>query len=126
MSAESSTFDEMFDGSGQDRPAYDEYCRWFDEQPGDWMRRKAREADDAFRRTGITFNVYGEDQAEERRDPLRHWCRASSPRTRMAQASRAGSNSEVRALNSFSVMILLSPAGNRARGPVAQTAAANQ
>lgn len=70
MSAGGSNFDEMFDGSGQTRPAYGEYGRWFDEQPAEFLKRKNREADDTFRRTGITFNVYGENEAEERLIPF--------------------------------------------------------
>ena len=43
MNAGGSNFDEMFDGSGQTRPAYAEYCRWFGEQPGEFLKRKNRE-----------------------------------------------------------------------------------
>ena len=34
------------------------------------MRRKAREAESFFRRTGITFNVYGAADADERLIPF--------------------------------------------------------
>ena len=57
MHGRGSNFDEMFDGDGRTRPAYAEYCRWYAQQPPEFLRRKNREADDAFRRTGITFNV---------------------------------------------------------------------
>lgn len=70
MSGSSSQFNEMFDGDGAVRPAYADYCKWFDEQDPKWLARKDAECDDSFRRTGITFNVYGEDDAEERLIPF--------------------------------------------------------
>jgi uncharacterized circularly permuted ATP-grasp superfamily protein len=99
MSAGGSNFDEMFDEGGRTRPAYAEYCRWYDQQPGDFLRRKNREADDAFRRTGITFNVYGEDEAEERLIPF-----DMVPRIITAAEWRKlsrGIEQRVRALNAF-------------------------
>jgi uncharacterized circularly permuted ATP-grasp superfamily protein len=92
-------FDEMFNAEGQIRPAYNEYCRWFDEQEPAWLKRKNREADDTFRRTGITFNVYGEDEAEERLIPFDMVPRIiTAPEWR--RLSR-GIEQRVRALNSF-------------------------
>ncbi|XUU60472.1 circularly permuted type 2 ATP-grasp protein [Erythrobacter sp. HA6-11] len=70
MSGSDSHFDEMFDADGGVRPAYQDYCAWFDDQDPKWLARKDAEADDSFRRTGITFNVYGEDEAEERLIPF--------------------------------------------------------
>ncbi|MFL0671484.1 MAG: circularly permuted type 2 ATP-grasp protein, partial [Erythrobacter sp.] len=93
------TFDEMFDAGGQTRTAYHEYCRWFGEQEPGWLKRKAREADDTFRRTGITFNVYGEEEAEERLIPF-----DMVPRIITAGEWRRlsrGIEQRVRALNSF-------------------------
>ncbi|WP_427964854.1 circularly permuted type 2 ATP-grasp protein [Altererythrobacter sp.] len=63
-------FDEMRNADGSVRSAYAGYCNWFDEQDEAQLRRKDKEADDSFRRTGITFNVYGEDEAEERLIPF--------------------------------------------------------
>ena len=40
MQARGGNFDEMFDGAGNTRPAYAEYCRWHDEQPPEFLRRK--------------------------------------------------------------------------------------
>lgn len=92
-------FDEMFNAEGQTRPAYSEYCRWFDEQEPAWLKRKNREVDDTFRRTGITFNVYGEDEAEERLIPFDMVPRIiTAPEWR--RLSR-GIEQRVRALNSF-------------------------
>ncbi|WP_394728548.1 circularly permuted type 2 ATP-grasp protein [Altererythrobacter sp. GH1-8] len=70
MSGSDSQFNEMFDSNGSVRPAYRDYCKWFDEQDPKWLARKDAECDDSFRRTGITFNVYGEDEAEERLIPF--------------------------------------------------------
>lgn len=63
-------FDEMNDPAGGTRPAYDAYGKWYDQQEPAFLKRKNREADESFRRTGITFNVYGEDEAEERLIPF--------------------------------------------------------
>ena len=70
MNLSSDNFDEMFAADGSIRPAYAGFCDWYDEQDPKWLRRKDAEADDSFRRTGITFNVYGEDEAEERLIPF--------------------------------------------------------
>ena len=63
-------FDEMTDEHGNARPAYADYNGWLGEQDAAWLNRKSAEADESFRRTGITFNVYGEDEAEERLIPF--------------------------------------------------------
>lgn len=68
--AEQSKFDEMREADGSVRPAYADYCDWLEEQDKGWMRRKGFEAESVFRRTGITFNVYGETDAEERLIPF--------------------------------------------------------
>ncbi len=95
----SPNFDEMFDGAGNIRPGYEDYCGWLGEQDAGWLRRKDKEADDSFRRTGITFNVYGEDEAEERLIPF-----DMVPRIITANEWRRltrGIEQRVRALNSF-------------------------
>ncbi|WBY16256.1 circularly permuted type 2 ATP-grasp protein [Erythrobacteraceae bacterium WH01K] len=63
-------FDEMRNGDGGVKPAYRSYCDWFEQQDNDLLKRKHRDAEDQFRRTGITFNVYGDDEAEERLIPF--------------------------------------------------------
>lgn len=63
-------FDEMHEADGSVRPAYAEYCEWLDQQDQSWMRRKSFEAESLFRRSGITFNVYGNGAAEERLIPF--------------------------------------------------------
>ncbi|KPL68195.1 hypothetical protein SZ64_08715 [Erythrobacter sp. SG61-1L] len=60
----------MRQADGSIRPAYRDYVSWLDEQDPALMRRKSREAEQFFRRTGITFNVYGDDDAEERLIPF--------------------------------------------------------
>ncbi len=70
MDRSSANFDEMFAADGGVRPGYADFCGWYDEQDPKWLQRKDAEADDSFRRTGITFNVYGEDEAEERLIPF--------------------------------------------------------
>ena len=63
-------FDEMHEPSGEVRPAYAGYNAWLERQQPEWLRRKHLETEGVFRRTGITFNVYGEDAAEERLIPF--------------------------------------------------------
>jgi uncharacterized circularly permuted ATP-grasp superfamily protein len=63
-------FDEMHAPDGSVRGAYRLYQDWLAEQDSAWMRRKHFEAESFFRRTGITFNVYGEEDAEERLIPF--------------------------------------------------------
>lgn len=70
MASQGDTFDEMRRSDGQVRPGYADYCEWFDQQPPDLLRRKHKDAEGSFRRTGITFNVYGENEAEERLIPF--------------------------------------------------------
>jgi uncharacterized circularly permuted ATP-grasp superfamily protein len=64
------TFDEMFDASGQVRPAYREFHSWFEQRETRYLASKHRDAERSFRRTGITFNVYGAKEAEERLIPF--------------------------------------------------------
>ena len=68
--AASDQFDEMHDADGNVRHAYSGYQEWFADQDSAFLKRKHRDAEQAFRRTGITFNVYGEDEAEERLIPF--------------------------------------------------------
>ncbi|QUL39301.1 circularly permuted type 2 ATP-grasp protein [Erythrobacter sp. JK5] len=89
----------MFEPDGATRPGYADYCGWYDEQDKGLLRRKDLEADENFRRTGITFNVYGEDEAEERLIPF-----DMVPRIITAAEWRRltrGIEQRVRALNSF-------------------------
>lgn len=94
-----SSYDEMLNADGSVRPAYAGYCQWYDQQPPDLLRRKGSEAEAFFRRTGITFNVYGNEDAEERLIPF-----DMVPRIITAQQWRKlsrGIEQRVRALNAF-------------------------
>ena len=63
-------YDEMYDAEGGVRAAYAGYCEWHDRQDQAALRRKGQEAENNFRRTGITFNVYGDNAGEERLIPF--------------------------------------------------------
>ena len=97
--AQPAKFDEMHAEDGSVREAYQGYQEWLDGQDDEWMARKGREAESVFRRTGITFNVYGEDDAEERLIPF-----DMVPRIITAGEWRRltrGIEQRVRALNAF-------------------------
>ena len=57
-------FDEMYSAEAVVREHYLEYARWSSEQNEETMRNKRAEADLVFRRVGITFAVYGEQDEE--------------------------------------------------------------
>ncbi|MCB1436155.1 MAG: circularly permuted type 2 ATP-grasp protein [Rhodobiaceae bacterium] len=92
-------FDEM-NGNGEGpREPYCEYCRWFAGEDPARLRKKTQEAETFFRRTGITFNVYGQEEAAERLIPFdivphiisdREWARLAR-----------GIEQRVRAINAF-------------------------
>lgn len=63
-------FDEMSSGVGGCRPGYEGIERWLAETPADVLELRRAEAELLFRRTGITFAVYGEADAEERIIPF--------------------------------------------------------
>ncbi len=99
MDGEPAKFDEMHHSDGSVRDAYSGYQGWFDEQDSDFLRRKHLEAEGNFRKTGITFNVYGEDEAEERLIPFDMVPRVIAG-AEWRKLSR-GIEQRVRALNSF-------------------------
>ena len=61
--------DEMLDGANGIREHYRSYADWLAGCTPDWMAGKRAEADLLFRRTGITFSVYGDDSGTERLIP---------------------------------------------------------
>ena len=61
--------DEMLDASGGVREHYRSYADWLSGCSPDWMAGKRAEADLIFRRTGITFSVYGDESGTERLIP---------------------------------------------------------
>ena len=99
MSGSPARFDEMHAPDGAIRTPYREYESWLSEQDPSWMRRKKFEAEGVFRRTGITFNVYGEEDAEERLIPFDMVPRILSG-AEWRRLSR-GIEQRVRAINSF-------------------------
>lgn len=97
--AQTTNYDEMMGGAGAVRPAYSDYSAWYGEQDSAWLRKQATEAESFFRRTGITFNVYGDNAGEERLIPF-----DMVPRIITAAEWRKlsrGIEQRVRALNAF-------------------------
>ena len=99
MSDESEPFDEMFGHGDTPREPYLHYSNWFDGEDSKRLRRKARDAEHAFRRTGITFNVYGREEANERLIPFDIVPHILSARE--WQSLSEGIEQRVRALNAF-------------------------
>jgi uncharacterized circularly permuted ATP-grasp superfamily protein len=92
-------FNEMYDPGGRPRPPYKIYDAWFENEQIVRLHKKAIEAEAFFRRTGITFNVYGQQEAAERLIPFdivpriisaREWARLE-----------LGIEQRVRAINAF-------------------------
>jgi uncharacterized circularly permuted ATP-grasp superfamily protein len=92
-------FDEMFAHDGTVRPAYASYRQWLEQQDRKFLNDQHRRAESFFRRTGITFNVYGEEDAEERLIPFDMIPRIVTA-TEWRKLSR-GIEQRVRALNAF-------------------------
>src|SRR6056297_2803805 len=92
-------FDEMLGSEGKVRGPYEPFNAWFEgENPKD-LRAKQREAEELFRLTGITFNVYGRAEAEERLIPFDLIPRIISGRE--WQRLSRGIEQRVRAINAF-------------------------
>ncbi len=92
-------FDEMTGHEGEVREPYASVHQWLQGQKIDDLKRKRSEAEALFRRTGITFAVYGDDAATERLIPF-----DIIPRILSAAEWRrlsAGIEQRVRALNAF-------------------------
>ncbi len=99
MSDDPRFFDELGDAEGTPRPPYASYCGWFEGEDPKRLHRKAAEAEGFFRRTGITFNVYGQAEADERLIPFDIVPRIISGRE-WARLTR-GIEQRVRAINAF-------------------------
>ncbi|MFN3663958.1 circularly permuted type 2 ATP-grasp protein [Yoonia sp.] len=98
MNNELNHFDEMLGATGA-RPPYHNYDEWFAAQDNNRLAKKSAEAEAFFRRTGITFNVYGQSDAEERLIPFDLVPRIISS-TEWSKLSR-GIEQRVRAVNAF-------------------------
>ncbi|MEM9794888.1 MAG: circularly permuted type 2 ATP-grasp protein [Pseudomonadota bacterium] len=97
MSAE--YFDEMTNPDGSVRAPYSDIADWVAAEEPARLRAKTREAEAVFRLTGITFNVYGQEEASERLIPFDIVPRILSARE-WSRLSR-GIEQRVRALNAF-------------------------
>ncbi|NNE23497.1 MAG: circularly permuted type 2 ATP-grasp protein [Rhizobiales bacterium] len=89
----------MYQDTDAPRAPYQRYHDWITAEDAAGLRRKSSEAETFFRRTGITFNVYGDDEAAERLIPFDMVPRIISPHewTRLAK----GIEQRVRAINAF-------------------------
>ena len=99
MTGDKKLFDEMFGADGQARSPYGAYQTWFNSEDLRELRRKSADAESFFRRTGITFNVYGQAEADERLIPFDIVPRVISGRE-WAKLTR-GIEQRVRAINAF-------------------------
>lgn len=99
MNDETPFFDEMLGSGDAARPPYQSYDSWFRDEDLRELRKKSIEAERFFRRTGITFNVYGQAEADERLIPFDVVPRIISGRE-WARLTR-GIEQRVRAINAF-------------------------
>src|ERR1700761_156279 len=63
-------FDEMNGSAGDLRTAYKELALWLKDTPPDALEYRRKEAELLFRRIGITFAVYGDNESTERLIPF--------------------------------------------------------
>ncbi|MFT6424328.1 MAG: putative circularly permuted ATP-grasp superfamily protein [Celeribacter sp.] len=92
-------FDEMWGKDARLRAPYAEFNHWFDGEDPARLRAKQREAEEVFRLMGITFNVYGRTEAEERLIPFDIIPRIIAARE--WQKLSKGIEQRVRAINAF-------------------------
>ncbi|MDA7425620.1 circularly permuted type 2 ATP-grasp protein [Thalassococcus lentus] len=92
-------FDEMWGTEDSLREPYRKFQTWFDSEDPARLRKKQRDAEELFRLTGITFNVYGKAEAEERLIPFDIVPRIISG-SEWFRLSR-GIEQRVRAINAF-------------------------
>ncbi len=99
MKQNATFFDEMLATPGDVRDPYKVYFDWFENEDLKRLRRKSEDAEAFFRRIGITFNVYGQDEADERLIPFDIVPRIIAARE-WAKLER-GIEQRVRAINAF-------------------------
>jgi uncharacterized circularly permuted ATP-grasp superfamily protein len=92
-------FDEMLTADMTAREPYAGYNGWFSTEDIRDLRKKSLDAETFFRRTGITFNVYGQAEADERLIPFDIVPRIISARE-WARLTK-GIEQRVRAINAF-------------------------
>ena len=94
-----SFFDEMNGVGDEVRMPYAHFDEWFKGEDLASLRAKQREAEEVFRLMGITFNVYGRNEAEERLIPFDIIPRIIAARE--WQKLSRGIEQRVRAINAF-------------------------
>src|SRR6056297_2926371 len=92
-------FDELWGREERLRAPYRMFQEWFDGEDPKRLRAKQREAEELFRLTGITFNVYGRAEADERLIPFDIIPRIISDRE-WSRVTR-GIEQRIRAINAF-------------------------
>jgi uncharacterized circularly permuted ATP-grasp superfamily protein len=94
-------FDELWGtgGQGTARPEFAALAQWLADTPPAEMARRQRSAEATFRQMGITFAVYGEDEAAERIIPFDIVPRVFTARE--WQRLSAGLSQRVEAINAF-------------------------
>ena len=92
-------FDEVYGTDGAPRPEFAALAEWIQRTPVDDLRRRQDAAELAFRQIGITFAVYGEEEAAERIIPFDILPRVFSPRE--WGALTRGLEQRVEAINAF-------------------------
>jgi uncharacterized circularly permuted ATP-grasp superfamily protein len=97
----SQIFDEIrgFEGDNAARPEFAELARWLAETPSEELHRRQEAAEATFRQLGITFAVYGDEDAAERIIPFDIVPRIFT-RSEWSQLS-AGLIQRVEAINAF-------------------------
>lgn len=63
-------FDEMIDADSTPRSPYEKYNDWYSRQDRAHLIQKSRDAENIFRKTGITFAVYGHADSAEKLIPF--------------------------------------------------------
>jgi uncharacterized circularly permuted ATP-grasp superfamily protein len=104
MAGAAAAFDEMWGAGGNADGAvptapYKDYFEWYSSVDPAFLKTKAADCERVFRRTGITFNVYGQEDAAERLIPFDIVPRiiAASEWRRLSR----GIEQRVRAINAF-------------------------
>lgn len=98
-SEENQPFDEMFGHGDTARAPFAQYHDWIQKMDTASLRKKTKEAETFFRRTGITFNVYNHQEADERLIPFDLIPRIIAARE-WAKLTK-GIEQRVRAINAF-------------------------
>ena len=99
MTKEKEPFDEMFGHGEVRREPYAAFHDWIESEDLAHLKRQSAQAERLFRRTGITFNVYGQTEAAERLIPFDVVPRIISARE-WSRLTR-GIEQRVRAINAF-------------------------